>query len=41
MYFSVDEIPAGSTYTSYYEDDGWGGYWIYVVEPQPGMYCGA
>jgi hypothetical protein len=46
MYFSVDEIPAGAAYTAYYIDEGWeywdaaGPFWVYVVDPLPGMYCG-
>ena len=41
VYFSLDELPTGATYTSYYLDEGWDAYWIYVVEPAPGMYCGS
>lgn len=41
IYFSADEIPAGAAYTAYFEDDGGDGYWVYVVAPEPGTYCGA
>ena len=47
FYYNVDEIPAGAAYTAYYVDEGWeywdalGPFWVYVVDPPPGRYCGA
>lgn len=47
FYYDVDEIPVGAPYTAYYVNEGWeywdalGPFWVYVVDPPPGMYCGA